>query len=690
MESTHKLYRISSLVFFLSGCSALAFETIWFRVTSVVLGSSIFSASAVLMAFMTGLGIGNAIVAFRGERIRDPIGLYVIIEILIGISGVAIIFFLPFISYLVGNALADLVENTALLNFARFTVAFLVLLIPAIAMGCTLPVLHKALNTVESSFAKSIAHLYGWNTFGAVAGTLITEFFLIYWLGINATALFACLLNFLAALILYLSFSGSYPQLTAQSNPLSFPHHKKLLFGPAIAGMLLLALEVIWFRYLSMIQRETTTLFSIMLAVVLFGIASGGMVVSRSRISEKKIDSILLFLAVVAAIVTTLSYLLFQAIYSNYFDELRASRLVFSLAAVLLMFPICFVSGMLFPLFGEKLHQAIGVNTQSSGTLTLANTFGAAFGSGLATFLLLPVLGIELSVLAISLSYIVIAILSMLRSIARTRPKYCLQTIVVATIGIVAIFPFGGINNSYQVFAAQVVPGEKLVTVKESIYSTLQYYKKEVLGEAESYRLVTNGYSMSGTNFAGERYMKLFAYLPYIMQGELEDVLLISYGVGNTAQAITQLDSMQSLDIVDVSRDIVALSAPVHEEIGYAPLQDSRVNVHIEDGRFFLQTSDTRYDLITGEPPPPKSPSIVNLYTREFFQLTRQHLKPRGIVSYWLPAHDLLASDSAAIISAFYDVFENCSLWNGFDRDFILIGTNSELPLLDMEDIQSH
>ncbi|PCJ25572.1 MAG: hypothetical protein COA96_07045 [SAR86 cluster bacterium] len=354
------------------------------------------------------------------------------------------------------------------------------------------------------------------------------------------------------------------------------------------------------------------------------------------------------------------------------------------------MFPTCFLSGMLFPMFGEKLHSVIGVSTQSSGALTLANTFGAAIGSGLATFLLLPMLGIELSMLAISFCYLLIALLSFLSSTVGSRAKFALQAIGVASVLIIAIFPYGGINRSYQIFAQQTLPNEQLVSSTESVYATLHYYRKEVLGQAESYRLVTNGYSMSGSNFAGERYMKMFAYLPYILKDGIDDALLISYGVGNTAQGLTQIDSLKSLDIVDVSQDIIDLSIPAHREIGYGPLEDERTVVHIEDGRFFLQSTEKMYDLITGEPPPPKAPHIANLYSQEFFELTKEHLSPGGMISYWLPVHDLHASDSASIIKAFCNVYEDCSLWNGFDLDFIMIGTRGGLPALSMDAILRH
>jgi hypothetical protein len=102
--------------------------------------------------------------------------------------------------------------------------------------------------------------------------------------------------------------------------------------------------------------------------------------------------------------------------------------------------------------------------------------------------------------------------------------------------------------------------------------------------------------------------------------------------------------------------------------------------VHVEDGRFFLQTSRERYDLITGEPPPPKYAGVVSLYTREYFGLVHERLAEHGIVSYWLPVHDLLESDAIAILRAFCDVFSDCTLWSGAGFDWILLGTRGGVP----------
>ena len=99
------------------------------------------------------------------------------------------------------------------------------------------------------------------------------------------------------------------------------------------------------------------------------------------------------------------------------------------------------------------------------------------------------------------------------------------------------------------------------------------------------------------------------------------------------------------------------------------------MHVHIEDGRYFLQTSDQRFDLITGEPPPPGIAGVENLYSREYFQLIHDRLAQGGIVTYWLPLADLSDVGAKAILRAFCDVFDDCSLWNGSGTNLMMAGS---------------
>jgi hypothetical protein len=158
----------------------------------------------------------------------------------------------------------------------------------------------------------------------------------------------------------------------------------------------------------------------------------------------------------------------------------------------------------------------------------------------------------------------------------------------------------------------------------------------------------------------------------------LKRALLIGYGVGNTAKALTDTATIESIDLVDLSSDILSMAPIVFPREEDQPLHDRRVHVHIEDGRYFLQTTDAQFDLITGEPPPPGIAGVENLYSREYFQLLYDRLAAGGIVTYWLPLADLSDVSLKAILRAFCDVFDDCSLWNGSGTNLMMIGSRRD------------
>src|SRR5438067_8504741 len=182
---------------------------------------------------------------------------------------------------------------------------------------------------------------------------------------------------------------------------------------------------------------------------------------------------------------------------------------------------------------------------------------------------------------------------------------------------------------------------------------------------------------MAGTGTAGLRYMRYFAYWPMLLhEAPIARALVVCYGVGVTAGAVLDMPSLQQLDIVEISPSIARASDLVYEQGGGSPLHDRRVRLHLEDGRFFLQSTRDRFDLITGEPPPPRTPGAVNIYTEEYFRLIDERLADGGMTTYWLPvARPDPGTDVHTIVRAFCDVFADCSLWNATPFDLMLVGT---------------
>jgi spermidine synthase len=168
--------------------------------------------------------------------------------------------------------------------------------------------------------------------------------------------------------------------------------------------------------------------------------------------------------------------------------------------------------------------------------------------------------------------------------------------------------------------------------------------------------------------------MRLFAYLPLAFRPISEDVLLICYGCGVTADAFLLGLHGKRMDVVDISKEVFAL-ADFYSGVNYSnPLHDPRTHAIVQDGRFFLQASPRQYDIISGEPPPPKVAGSVNLYTEEFFSLMNSRLKEDGIATFWLPINQLKVEEAKAILRAFHNAFANTSIWASADLEWIMMG----------------
>ena len=672
------------LVFFLSGAAALLFENLWFQRAGLAFGNSVWASSLVLAAFMGGLALGNGLAGRFGTRVRRPARAYGILELVIAASGLAIVLGLPALNPYVARALRPLVDTPALAHALRLLAAFLLLLVPATAMGATLPLLVAELARAGDRFGHALGRLYGWNTLGAVVGAVAGEAVLLAWLGVRGTACLAAGLNLVAAggafaIARRLAAREAGRPASAAALPPLPRRVAPLLAAAFLAGGVLLALEVVWFRFLTLFTLPGSLAFALMLAVVLLGIGLGGLLGGRWLAHDGGAAQLAPALLGAAGLLCVGSYAGFAPVVERLDSTARLAWWGVVVQGLALMLPVSLASGVLFTLLGDALDREAPAGTRSAGLLTLANTTGAMLGALTAGFLLLPGLGIERSLRVLAAVY---AGAGFLLWIAALRPRGRARLVTAAAgaaalLAVGPLFPSGALRERYLLVptAPYLVSNGRIVAVRETLTETLVYVRSEVLGEPHHYRLVTNSHSMSSTLFNAQRYMRLFVWLPVALHPAPRDALLISYGVGTTARALADTPELERIDVVDVSRDIVELNEIVWEDPADYPLRDPRLVLHVEDGRHFLQTSERRYDLITGEPPPPKNAGIVSLYTREFFALAHERLAPGGWLSYWLPVHALRREEAAAVIAAFCAVFEDCSLWSGSGMDWILLGS---------------
>jgi predicted membrane-bound spermidine synthase len=681
--SSQRIDRIFYAIFALSGATSLAFETLWFRQAGFTFGNSVWASSLVLSSFMAGIALGNGFAARYASRIGRPIVAYALLELVIAISGVGLVWTLPSMTGAVTSILRPFFDQPWILNPVRLAVGFLVLLVPATAMGATLPLVVRALHRHDPSFGSVLGRLYGVNTLGAMVGAVAGEAFLLEWLGIRGTAIFVAGLGLtaaLGALLLARGFPAAAREPDAHRLPLS-QSAWRCLIAAFLSGGILLGFEVVWFRFLHLFAHGGGLAFSLMLAAILMGIGLGGYAggawVRRNPNAFRHGAS----LAFLSGCVSVAAYWNFESVIAPYgLEYVHHSQDILWLA-LCLAFPPSLLSGMLFTLVGTALEREISPDSRATGLLTLFNTVGAVLGSVAGGFILLPYLGMERSFYLLSALYGFVGVLLWsVKSPENLARHASSRWFTAATfLGAMLLFPSGLMESSYLQVPFKRYRGEisQVDRIREGIQQTIIYLRHELDGELVYHRLITDGYSMSSTAEQSRRYMRLFVYLPMAMQPDAKRALLISYGVGETAKALTETTSLEHIDVVDTSREIVGSSDILYPDPKEHPLEDPRVRVHIEDGRYFLRTAREGYDLITGEPPPPKIAGVVSLYTREYFQLVYDRLNQGGINTYWLPAHCLTEADSKAIIRAYCDVFADCALWSGSHLDWMLTGSKN-------------
>ena len=676
---------IVSAILFLSGCSALLFQTLWLRLSGLAFGNSVWSAALILSSFMAGLALGSAVAASSSLGRLRPLRVYAGLEMSVAIFGCTLVFGIPVLGEWMRAGFQALWDHQELLNVIRFTVSFLILLLPTTAMGLTLPVLLEDPVLKRQEFGRGIGLLYGGNTLGAMAGALLGEIYLVQRFGLLGTAWTAAALGCAAAALAWI-FARAEPKsvrkarmrLRVRFSFESRPPWKVLLVSLA-AGAVFLGLEVIWVRFLRLYVASTSIAFSIVLAVVLAGIGLGSIAGSLIPARAIRRQHLMPLLLILAASATLLSYVFFPvpvgAPNVPTFD--RAFALQVGLLSLALMFPVAFLSGALLPAIATGVQFEVAGRMNSTGLTILFNTIGAACGPLLAGFVFLPRLGFQSSLILCAAVYAALAVFVSKKESwsLRRLSGIALSSFSALFLLILAIFPYHR-DDTHLANARRLYEGDGSVLSRkiEGTADTYQLLRRDLHGQPYSYRLVTNSYSMSGTEPRTQRYMRMFAYLPLILRPESENALLICYGVGVTADAFTRDPRLRHLDIVDISKEIFDL-ADSYPGAGYPnPLRDSRVTPLVQDGRFFLQASPTSYDIITAEPPPLKVAGAVNLYTQQFFSLMKARLKEGGIVSFWLPIYQVTVDETKAILRAFHNVFPNASLWATSDLEWVMIG----------------
>ena len=702
--------RVVLALCFLSGISGLLYEVAWARMLHLLFGDTVLAVSTVLASFMAGLAAGSFWIGRYIDRRRGRVlAVYAGLEAGIGLSALLFPVVLQELTPLYVWLHQTLSSSFWLFSLVRFLLAFSLLCVPTALMGATLPVLSRYVVQSSATLGWTVGTLYALNTGGAVLGCFMTGYVLIGSLGLSRTVWIGAALNFAIALVVWVGqrwidapnireAPSSSPGDTA---PAVAGHDDKtvrrVLWSFALTGCAALSYEVIWTRALTFFVGNSTYAFSAMLTTFLCGLALGSLLVAR--VSDRSGDSLSLLGALQMGIgiygLLTIVILgrLFYGLdgwwegFSNAYWGAPLGLTFLKTFVVILPPTLCM--GATFPLVSKIVtHGPQGVG-RGVGTAYACNTLGAIAGAWLSGFVAIPLLGTHHSLaLTALLSVAIGGVLLTSSSTSRLRQGVlyagalsCFIAVLVAT----PTFRFADIAGE---------PEKAILHYEEDVAGVVKVatdiYDRKLLS--------INGWSVAGTGSPNPdvalvndypEVQKMLAHLPMLLHPAPQRVLVIGFGAGGTAWSLSRYAALRRLDIVEFVPGVIR-AARFFPEVNHDVLTDPRVRVIIDDGRNNLLVTSETYDVLSVDTLDPKHAGNGNLYTREFYELSKRVLKPGGIFVQWLPYHQVDNASLKVIARTFQDVYPHATMWlNRFKGYTLLLGTLEPLQI-DVARLKAH
>ncbi|MBI4640574.1 MAG: fused MFS/spermidine synthase, partial [Candidatus Tectomicrobia bacterium] len=693
------------LCFLLSGFSGLIYEVIWVRMLILIFGSTTFAMSTVLAAFMGGLALGSFLGGRMIDHLRAPLLIYGLLEVGIGCFALVVPSLIsaltPFYQFLWEQF------HLAFYTFSliRFLLIFTLLMIPTTLMGATLPTLSRYCTRHEARIGFSIGLLYSVNTFGAVLGTALAGFILLPTVGMRHTISIAAAMNIVVGLLaVTLSCLADQRRFIVKEEagpsfshpPTSSPKSTQIvLLAFALSGFAAMVYEVAWSRGLSLILGSSVYAFTIMLTTFLAGLALG------SSFSSIMIDRVKKKIALFGSLELLIGLLAFSVLFLfaelPYLFLLLYRRLAHSytlllsmkfLLAFLVMLAPTLLLGAIFPVVTTIVVSDLRRIGKFVGDVYSINTLGAILGSFSTGFLLIPIFGIQKSLLLAITLNLTLGILLILFSELSTKTRFIFASfaLLVALIIPLQAPSWDPLVMSSGVF--ETAPRILTLTRKE-FYDRLKtpellFYKEGIMttvtvarGPDQNVYLQVNGKVDASSKYDMPTQV-LSAHFPLLLADRLDEVLVIGFASGVTVGSVEQYPVKQ---IVAVELEPAVIEASKFFEVNNKPLEDPRLEVIVNDGRNYLLTSSQRFDLIISEPSNPWMTGASNLFTKEFFLLVAERLKEGGIFCQWLQLYGISPENLRTLVKTFHTVFPEIFLFSIEGYDLILIGSRAPVKI---------
>ena len=723
---SRRLFPLLILLFAGSGCAALVYEIVWFQLLQLVIGSSAVSLGLLLAAYMGGLCLGSALLPRIVSRNYHPLRVYAVLELGIGVLGLAVLFGLP----LIGRMYVATATQGVIGLVERGIIAALCLLPPTVLMGASLPAISRWLETTSEGVSW-MGLLYSGNIAGAVFGCLLAGFYLLRVHDMAIATYVAVALNVSVALISFLASpsgrgrrashakreparakpqdakrepdrakpqetadapseshrsrqtprpSPGAPDLRLSRRPLPEGEGKRWLIYTVIAlsGCSALAAEVLWTRLLSLLLGGTVYTFSIILAVFLLGLWAGSSV--GSFLARSLQHAVLVLAGCQTLLVLTIAWTGYTLSHSlpywpvdpwlslnPWFNfELDLVRTLWAI------FPATLLWGASFPLALAAAARAGEDPGKLSGEVYAANTAGSIVGALVFSLVLIPSLGTRSSQQLL----LVLAVASAVIAAAGARVLPALRPVKFATLTAAVVLGALLLPMISDVPWQVIAYGRRFAPIVrafdfDSGHPTTVLYRGEginssflIAERAGQRQFFVSGKAEASTAPLDMRLERMMGHVPALIHPHPRSTLIVGFGAGVTAGSFVTYPDVESITICELESKIPPVSTAYFGKENYNVLHHRRTRMVYDDARHYIFTTPEKFDVITTDPIHPWVKGTSTLYSKEYYELVKAHLNPGGVVAQWLPIYDSDPETIKTELATFFDVFPSGTIWS--------------------------
>jgi len=685
-----------------SGCAALVYEVVWFQLLQLSIGSSAVSLGVLLGIYMGGMCLGSLLLPRFLNPSHHPLRVYAMLEFGIGLCGLVVLYAVPFL----GGLYTSIAGSGPVSLILRALVASVCLIPPTLLMGATLPAIARWVETTPRGVSW-LGFFYGGNLAGAVAGSLLAGFYLLRVFDMPTATFVAVAINVVVGLLALgvarftphaIIKGGASDALPAAGTT---TETRLVYVAIALSGLTALGSEVVWTRLLSLIFGATAYTFSLILAVFLVGLGIGSSVgASMARSSTNPRTAlgwcqVALCVALGWAAYATGSSLPYWPINPSISTSLVYNFQLDLMRAIFVMLPGAILWGASFPL----ALAAVAVPGQDSAKLVggvyAANTVGAIVGALVTALLMVGVVGSQITQQAL----IGVSALSGLLLLGAARegggfraslPALARVIVVAAVAGLLArvVPPLPGLLVAYGRYSATWIGQNEIIYVGEGVTASVAVSRTP----SGTLNYHNAGKVQASSEPQDMRLQRMLGHITTLVPKNPSKVLVIGCGAGVTAGAVSVDPLVKDQTIAEIEPLVPRVVSTYFAAHNFNVVANPKVKVHLDDARHYLLTTDEKFDAITSDPLDPWVKGAATLYTREFFNVVKAHLKPGGVVTLFVQLYESTEAAAKSEVATFLEAFPNGAVFantvNGQGYDLVLFG-QLENDRIDVDAVQA-